>query len=814
MDESPRKRPRLATPPASETKGPVAAPEINMEDAATMNVLDSSSTAAENQKELDVAISEFVSPDTPGFTGILKKRYTDFLVNEILPSGQVLHLTNTKPPPRVKPVPNDQPNGPNPSLTQSQTDGASDGIPIISPQIEPDVAVAREVPSETSTDPSGPKEDGQDFMLSVEDKALLDSFFGGDTVQSIVNLYRKILDSPKARANSFDKVKSAPISDRGLRTSIHQAIRRIFSSRLESSTDGEGAMVISASGKGSSANSAARGGNGRGNPSDRSLQKPKLGWKELGGEYLHFTLYKENKDTMEVISFLARQLRVKPKDFQFAGTKDRRGVTAQRVSVYRMHAERLAGVNLILRGSQVGDFEYQPHGLDLGDLKGNEFAITLRDCHFHDEAGLNIEEKLNLASNNVAQAMADLRNKGFINYYGLQRFGTFAVRTDTVGVKMLQGDLKGACDAILDYSPVALAAAQHPTDSKHNKVLVSSDDKARAEALHSFKTTGKSQPALDILPRKFSAEAGIIKHLSHPARVNDYQGALQTIARNLRLMYVHAYQSLVWNNAATERLRRWGSQVIEGDLVIVEKHHQVKATENADSKAAPTDEVDDQGEPIIRPDVTDRAASNEDSFIRARPLSKDEVASGQYSVFDIVLPLPGFDVVYPSNALGDFYKTFMASEQGGGLDPYDMRRSWKDVSLSGSYRRLLSRIGEDWECEVRGYVKEDEQMVRTDLEVLREKGKNAKGSDRDRGAASARGPVATTATATAATATATAAAAKMEVEAEVDGAPEEQKKIAVILRFQLDASQYATMALRELMKLGGVKAHKPEYSGR
>ena len=64
-------------------------------------------------KESACGITEFVSPDLLGFSGILKKRfvfsiatidvslshmhrYTDFLVNEILPSGEVVHLDNLK----------------------------------------------------------------------------------------------------------------------------------------------------------------------------------------------------------------------------------------------------------------------------------------------------------------------------------------------------------------------------------------------------------------------------------------------------------------------------------------------------------------------------------------------------------------------------------------------------------------------------------------------------------------------------------------------------------------------------------------------
>jgi tRNA pseudouridine13 synthase len=37
-------------------------------------------------------------------------------------------------------------------------------------------------------------------------------------------------------------------------------------------------------------------------------------------------------------------------------------------------------------------------------------------------------------------------------------------------------------------------------------------------------------------------------------------------------------------------------------------------------------------------------------------------------------------------------------------------------------------------------------------------------------------------------------------------------KIAVVIQFSLGSSQYATMALRELMKSGGVKTYKPDFS--
>jgi tRNA pseudouridine13 synthase len=50
------------------------------------------------EKELKAGITSYISPDTPGFSGTLKQRYTDFLVNEILPSGRVLHLQSISAP--------------------------------------------------------------------------------------------------------------------------------------------------------------------------------------------------------------------------------------------------------------------------------------------------------------------------------------------------------------------------------------------------------------------------------------------------------------------------------------------------------------------------------------------------------------------------------------------------------------------------------------------------------------------------------------------------------------------------------------------
>lgn len=610
-----------------------------------------------------------------------------------------------------------------------------------------------------------------------DNRKTLSLVFGEEVALSIIALHEQVLAHPEWKPKDFPIITS-DVLDREVRTGAHQAVREIFSSQLETQTNQNGAINIT----------AAPRSNGGGGRSARERGSKGKGWEQQGGEYLHFTLAKENKDTMEVLFYLASQLKIPVKNFQFAGTKDRRAVTVQRCCAYRTQAERLAKVGPSLRNAKIGDYEYKKAGLELGDLIGNEFAITLRDCSFPGEDGLTQEQRHKNAEGVLAEATKSFNEKGFINYYGLQRFGTFAKGTHSVGVKMLQGNLCGAIDDILDFSAEALAAAQDPEDCS----MISTDDKSRAEALHTWKTTRSSANALQILPRKFSAERAIIQYMGYVkpntterSKENDYQGALNSIPRNLRLMYVHAYQSFIWNTVAGKRWELHGDNVVEGDLVITSEH---KNTADIDPIEG---EVDEQGEVVVHPATEDSAADSKDMFTRARPVSADEAASGKHSIFDIVLPLPGFDVEYPKNQVGAYYETLMASEQGGGLDPHNMRRKWKDISLSGSYRKFVARpLGSGLQYELKWYSRDEEQLVETDLDRLqRGKKRGETGIDAN---------------------TTPLGGRHGETTAAATEARSDQKR-AVVLKMQLGSSQYATMALRELLGDGGLREYRPEY---
>ncbi|PQE12108.1 uridine synthase protein [Rutstroemia sp. NJR-2017a BVV2] len=747
---APRKRQKLAS---STTSQPLDTPQLNTmnhnsalnnnSDIAMENSdqrqQDPSSNASEPDREAEAGILHYVNKSNPGFQGVLKQRYTDFMVNEITLDGEVVHLRNDRAPrnKHAARTNDDTVNAPDenqvPAASVKEALTRTEGPPLLSATAVESVASA-DSSTATPSDPTNPSAEASGVAVSQSpvkelrpnDLELLAEYFGSTLAPQIVEMDKKIQQKPNAKPATIGSLTSEPVDDKQRRGRLHQFVRRVFEGRLETEGSEDGTITVfaaSQNSRGGNANATPRQGNHR-NDGAQQQTKGKLGWEELGGQYLHFTLFKENKDTMESIHLLSRMLKVKPKDFAYAGTKDRRAVTAQRVSAFRHHAQRLANLNPKLWGAKVGDFKYEKFALRLGDLEGNEFTITLRDCHFGEDPSMSDDEKVELAKEIVGKAVEHIRNHGFINYFGLQRFGTFGIGTDVVGKMILQEDFKGAVDSILSYTEEALAVAQQPGQYEGK---IGRDDVARAQAIHEFKQTGKDR-CLQRLPRRFGAEAAIIKHLASRQGQNDYQGAILSIPRNHRTIFVHAYQSLVWNTVASERWSLHGDKVVEGDLVLVEG----KANEQKD-------EYDENGEIVIHPAGDDVALTSDDVFQRARPLSAEEAASGKFTIFDIVLPLPGFDIEYPANKIGDFYKEFMSSERGGRLDPANMRRRQKDFSLSGSYRKLLGRVRDDISFEVRKYHDEIEQLVETDYEIIQKSRGHFKNHHQQNNGAASRG---------------------------------------------------------------------------
>lgn len=205
----------------------------------------------------------------------------------------------------------------------------------------------------------------------------------------------------------------------------------------------------------------------------------------------------------------------------------------------------------------------------------------------------------------------------------------------------------------------------------------------------------------------------------------DFLGALGRLPRNMRILYAHSYQSYVWNLMVSARLELYGLQAVAGDLVLC-----TGAGEDAEG--------------VVR-------CEDDEKEVRVRVLT--EADAPQHQVQDIVLPLPGYAVVYPRNAVGERYRAQLAAD---GLDADNMRHKVKDYSLSGGYRKPFAKP-RDVSWRIMQYDDYTLPLVLSDLDRLAGK-------------------------------------------SEPESVPEGRFK-ALVLAMTLEPSTYATMALREVLKV-------------
>ncbi|OAA49945.1 Pseudouridine synthase TruD, eukaryotic [Beauveria brongniartii RCEF 3172] len=656
-------------------------------------------------------------------------------VNEIGLDGEVIHLKTI-------------------GLTEEQkkAEGVTD-------KEESEIKPAETKPAEEETEK--PKPPAKVIEVAPEDVKILTDLAGEKFAQELVDMFREAQTAdPEQRVKP---ISSDPIDEKHTRGQIHQEVRRIFQSRVDTSTDSSGGIVATAIRDRPRGKKRNRGGaQQRDNNRERKDNRP-------AAEYLHFTLYKDNRDTMDAVTQIARMIRSKPQSIGYAGTKDRRASTAQRCSIRYTHQRSLAGLNGNLWGITTGNYAYRDEGIHLGQLLGNEFVITLKNCKVVDESGGDsakpLAEQLELLKSNVGTALEHMAAHGWINYFGHQRFGTHHIGTHEIGKLILGDKYEEAVNALLTYDPElaakyeTAAAAAAAADQQDGSSKTNMEELARHHACMLFRTGKDPQKAASMMPRRFAAEVCVTRHLTRggASSMRDFVGSLTHITRGLRSMYLHAYQSHVWNHAASMRWERHGSSVVAGDLVI------------ADDDATPLHGGKDQdGDDIINPVADD----DDGAPVRARPLTAEEAASGRYTIHDIVLPTPGYQVVYPENDVGAFYAEFMGRAENGGLDPRKMMRMRREFSLPGRYRKVMNRFLAPPSIEFRTYTDDKEQMHPTDLDVI--KAAAEKTSDE--------GPV----------------AKKTKVEEGEPAAPAEEK-IAAIVKFQLGRSAYATVTLRELM---------------
>ena len=90
-------------------------------------------------------------------------------------------------------------------------------------------------------------------------------------------------------------------------------------------------------------------------------------------DYTYFILEKRNWNTNDAIKAIASRLKIRPNRFNVAGIKDRKAITRQYVSAYKINKNELE--NLKIKDLKIIFVGYGDERLRLGQIECNNFKI-------------------------------------------------------------------------------------------------------------------------------------------------------------------------------------------------------------------------------------------------------------------------------------------------------------------------------------------------------------------------------------------------------------------------------------------------------
>lgn len=256
-----------------------------------------------------------------------------------------------------------------------------------------------------------------------------------------------------------------------------------------------------------------------------------------GGAFAAATIRLRNWETNRFVRQMSRRLGISSKRVRFAGVKDKRAITTQ---LFTIEAPVDSVLGLRMTDVEVLSVHPTDRHVSLGMLVGNRFSITVSDIEVGEEE----------ARDRVGSIMEEVEGAGgFPNFYGLQRFGVQRPVSHLVGERLVRDDVEGACWTYL----------VHPGPGEEEETR---------EARRHLEETRDPRQGLRELPKNLGNERNILEHLLH--NPGDHEGALRRLPFNLQLMFVHAFQGLVFNRVVSERMRRGISLVepMEGDIVV------------------------------------------------------------------------------------------------------------------------------------------------------------------------------------------------------------------------------------------------------
>ncbi len=159
------------------------------------------------------------------------------------------------------------------------------------------------------------------------------------------------------------------------------------------------------------------------------------------GLFTHFVIRKKGLDTPETAYLIAQRLEILLDAVGYAGNKDKRAITTQRMSAWKVEPRLIWNRLSTLTQFQVLSAYTARYSVKLGDLWGNHFKIRIRGIKL---PVVNIISRLDRIIN-------EIKLFGVPNFFGTLRFGQRS-NSHLVGKYLLMGQIKPAVMIYLTHT--------------------------------------------------------------------------------------------------------------------------------------------------------------------------------------------------------------------------------------------------------------------------------------------------------------------------------------------------------------------------
>ncbi|CAI2361379.1 unnamed protein product [Moneuplotes crassus] len=546
----------------------------------------------------DVGIHHYLNDNTPILNGVVKHRYSDFVVNEIDPEGTIATISR-------------------------ETD------------VVKEIEILEKSKEENKKEEGDPSEQGpKKIQVTEEAKAVISEVLPEEGDRLLEHI-RKINEGLCERT---EELALDHIEDKERRTKVHHLFRNHISDfdTYTKQIDGEKKIMVLL----------------KSSISKNKRKKLKMQSDKEEFPHIKVVMYKESIESMQAIFNFSKLVKKQAKYFGIAGNKDKRGITFQNVTISFGNLGNIKRAQTNpqwIRKIKIGNIQKVKKLIKLGDLSGNRFSLAIRFIE-----GVTDEE--------IKQNVENISTNGFLNYFGMQRFGCFNIMTHTIGKEAIKQNWKEVIRMMLSQYPRSGVGK----DRKESIARLALEDEDLDEALKLVQPRDRLEKVIILTLKKHK---------------NGFRNAFDSIARNTRIIYIHAYQSYIWNKVTSTRFEKFGTQVLVGDLVS---------------------STFDNTEEIYEDNDKDKDYNKNIKFVTEENI-KD------FTIFDVVMPMIGKSIQLPENEdLKKLYLEYM-EEDGITIEMFKSK-SMEGGCSHGAYRHIISKA-KDIEYDTVEFADKDQDLL-------------------------------------------------------------------------------------------------------